>query len=223
MKPVLAMLNIFIDPKEAVKGFDNKWAWIPPLIVISIVVAIIGWLTIPFALQAMQYEPPRGLTHEQLQAAMPRIQMISKATVFATPISTAIMMAIAAGLLAAACAVMDIKAPFVKLFTLAAHCGLINAVQAVAQYVVLVMKHDDIQSMKQLIPHFGLDLLLDENANKQLAALLGFFSLFQIWYLVVLALGLAFMAGIPKSKAFAAITPVWLLSLLMRLGTSFFT
>ena len=29
-------------------------------------------------------------------------------------------------------------------------------------------------------------------------------------------------AGIPKGKAFTAITPVWLLGLLMRIGGSFF-
>ena len=223
MKPILAMLNIFIDPKEAVKGFDSKWAWVWPLLVVSVVAAVIGWLTIPFALQALQYEPPRGLTREQLQATMPRIQMISKIAVFAAPISTGVMTMLWAGLLAAACAVLDIKATFHKLFTLVAHCGLINAVQAVAMFVILSLKRDEIQSVQQLIPHFGLDLLLADGANKQLAALLGYFSIFQIWYLIILALGLAFMAGVPKGKAFAAITPVWLLGLLMRIGTSFFS
>jgi hypothetical protein len=131
-------------------------------------------------------------------------------------------MAVWAGLLAAACAVMDIKASFLSLFTLVAHCGLINSIQAIAQYLTLSMKRDEIQSLKQLVPHFGLDLLLSDAANKQLAAALGYFSIFQIWYLIVLALGLAFLAGIPKGKAFAAITPVWLVGLLMRVGTSFF-
>lgn len=223
MRPILAMLNIFIDPKEAVKGFDTKWAWVWPLLIVALVTGIAGWLTIPFALQAMQYEPPRGLTREQLQAAMPRIQMISKIAVFAAPISTGVMMALWAGILAGACAVLDIKLAFLKLFTLVAHCSLIHAVQAVAMYVVLNLKRDEIQSMQQLIPHFGLDLLMSENANKQLVALVGYFSIFQIWYLVILALGLAFLAGVPKIKAFLAITPVLLLGLIMRIGSSFFS
>ena len=216
------MLNIFIDPKEAVKGFDNKWAWVWPLLVVAIVTGVAGWLTIPLAIQAMQYEPPRGMDREKLQAAMPTILLVSRITVFFAPISVGIMTAIIAGLLAAACAVMDIKASFLSLFTLVAHCGLINAVAGVAQYVALAMKHDDIQSMKQLIPHFGLDLLLSDTANNQLVALLGYFSIFQIWYLIILALGLAFLANIPKGKAFAAITPIWVLGLLMKVGASFF-
>ena len=217
------MLNIFIDPKEAVKGFDGKWAWVWPLLIVSIVSGIVGWLMVPMAIQAMQYDPPRGLNREALQAALPRIQLIQKIAVFTTPISTGVMMAIWAALLAAACAVMDIKVTFHKLFTLVAHCSLINAVQAVAMYVVLNLKRDEIQSLKQLVPQFGLDLLLGENANKQLAALLGYFSIFQIWYLVILALGLAFLSGTTKGKAFAAITPVWLTGLLMRVGISFFS
>ena len=162
------------------------------------------------------------MTQEQLQTVMPRIQLMSKIGVFATPISTGLMVALWAGLLAGACAVLDINASFHSLFTLVAHCSLINAVQAVANYAVLHLKRDEIQSIQQLIPHFGLDLLLGDGANKQLAALLGYFSIFQIWYLVILALGLAFLAGVPKGKAFTAITPVWLLGLLMRIGTSFF-
>ena len=149
--------------------------------------------------------------------------MMSKIGVFATPITTGLMMALSAGLLAGACAVLDIKASFHKIFTLVAHCGLINAVQAVAMYVVLSLKRDEIQSVQQLIPHFGIDLFLGDGANKQLAAMLGYFSIFQIWYLVILALGLAFLAGVPKGKAFAAITPVWLLGLIMRIGSSFFS
>ena len=222
MKPILSMLNIFIDPEEAVKGFDSKWAWVWPLLIVSIVSGIVGWLMVPIAIQAMQYEPPRGLTREQLQAAMPRIQLMQNIAVFTTPISTGVMMAIWAALIAAACAVMDIKATFPKLFTLVAHCGLINAVQAVATYIVLHLKRDDIQSLKQLAPQFGLDLLLGDNANKQLAAMLGYFSIFQIWYLVILALGLAYLSGTTKGKAFAAITPVWVIGLLMRVGVSFF-
>ena len=223
MKPILSMLNIFIDPKEAVKGFDSKWAWVWPLLVVALVAGVVRWLIVPLALQAMQYEPPGKMTQEQLQAAMPRIQMMSKIGVFAAPITSGLMMAMVAGLLAGACAVLDIKASFHSLFTLVAHCSLINAVQGVANYVVLNLKRDEIQSIQQLIPHFGLDLLMSDGANKQLVALLGYFSIFQIWYLVVLALGLAFLAGVPKGKAFAAITPVWLLGLIMRIGASFFS
>ncbi len=222
MSAIGAMLNIFIDPQEAVKGFDNKWAWVAPLVVASVIAGVIGWQMIPMTIQAMVHNPPNGMTSEQLQAALPRIKMFSSIGLIFAPISTGVMMAISAGLLAAACAVMDIRASFGKLFNLAAHCALINSVQGIAMFVSLRMKGDDLQSLKELVPHFGLDLFLSDSFNKQLAALIGYFSIFQIWYLVILALGLAFMTEIPKSKAFAAITPVWVLGLLMRIGTSFF-
>ena len=222
MSAIGTMLNIFIDPKEAVKGFDNKWAWLWPLLIISLVTAVVGWQMIPMTLQAMQRNPPNGLTSEQLQQALPRIKMISSFTIFLSPIMTGAMMAAWAGLLIAVGAVMDIRTTFLKLFTLVAHCGLINAVQSIAHVVTLRMKGDDIQSLQELVPHFGLDLFLSDGANKQLAALLGYFSIFQIWYLVILALGLAFLTGISKGKAFAAITPIWFLGLMMRIGGSFF-
>jgi fumarate reductase subunit C len=54
------------------------------------------------------------------------------------------------------------------------------------------------------------------NAHGALFALLNFFSIFEVWYLIVLTLGLAALAKVSKGKAFFAITPAWVLLLLFR-------
>jgi hypothetical protein len=83
---------------------------------------------------------------------------------------------------------------------------------------VVRAKGDDIQSVAELMPPFGLDIFVPEGASKALLATLNFFSIFEIWYLVILAFGLSYLAGCSRGKAFGAITPVWVVSLLFSVG-----
>jgi hypothetical protein len=71
-----------------------------------------------------------------------------------------------------------------------------------------------------MTPAFGLDIFIP--AHGVLLTLLNFFSIFQIWSLVMLALALASLAGSSKGKAFAAITPAWLIPLIFRIIGSMF-
>jgi hypothetical protein len=86
----------------------------------------------------------------------------------------------------------------------------------VAQAVVVKMR-GELASMKGMQPAFGLDLWLPEGAPRLLNGLLNYFSMFTIWYIVVVALGYAALTGISKGRAFAVTSPVWILGLLFAL------
>ena len=83
------------------------------------------------------------------------------------------------------------------------------------------MKGEDIQSVQELQPPFGLDIFFS-GLKGPLLAILNFFSIFQIWYILILGLALAYMAKTSKGKAFAAITPALLVQLVFRVLGSFF-
>ena len=78
-------------------------------------------------------------------------------------------------------------------------------------------KEGQISSVQQLQPPFGLDLILTET-SKPVWAILNYFSIFTIWYVLILALAYAFMTGASKTKALMVVTPIWLLSLLFAVG-----
>jgi hypothetical protein len=75
-------------------------------------------------------------------------------------------------------------------------------------------KGDEIQSAEQLMAPFGADIFI-QDVHGALLGFLNFFSIFEIWYLVVLGLSLAYLTGSSKGKAFAAITPAWVIPLLL--------
>jgi len=87
---------------------------------------------------------------------------------------------------------------------------------------VIRSRGDAIENAEQLQPPFGIDLFTP-GLHGPLLAILNFFSIFEIWYLIVLGLGLAFLTGVSKSKAFVAITPAVLIPLLFKVIGSLFS
>jgi hypothetical protein len=221
---LLAMLNVFVDPKAAVDRFrGKKWAWIAPVLVCGIVAAAVGWISAPIVIRVMLQNPPEGANVQQLEQAVPFMSMAYKIGSLASPIMIAVMLLISAALLLAACTIMDIPAKLGELYNLVAFVGLIPTLQMAAMAAVLWLRRDDIQSLAELQPPFGLNILLSDDSSKILRGFLGYFTPFTIWYIVVLALKFAYLKNVPTRRAFAATAPVWIFGLLAALVGAMFS
>ena len=219
---VLGMFNIFIDPRSAVTLIPLPWSWLWPLLLSGIVIGACMYQTIPATLHVFEINPPGNLSVEQAQKALPMIEKTQKISAFVMPVMIGVMLALFAGLLSATCAVMDIRAKFRDNYALLATAGLVGTLGYAAGFAVIKLKGDSIQSMQELRPGFGFDLLLPEGANRLLYAALNYFSFFTIWYIVVLGLAFAALYGTSKGKGFAATAPVWMLALLFAMVGAMF-
>jgi len=150
----------------------------------------------------------------QIQAATSRVAILT----YTLPIWTLLL----AWLVSMMGSMTGARAKFRNVFSLMASCSLIQALQSIAVYIVVRAKGDEIRSVEQLTPPFGLDIFL-QDLHGTLFAVVNFFSIFEIWYIVVLGVGLAALAKSSKGKAFAAITPAWVLPLLLRMIQLAFT
>ncbi len=215
---IVAVLNMFLDPAAAVKRIDSKWIWVFPLALLGLISSGIAWLMVPLTTQIMLRNPPEGMSREALQRALPTIEKFSTIGVFASPLIVACMALFLAAVLLVACQVMGMQVKFNHLFNLVSMASIIKAVNAIAAFVVIKLKGNDIQSVQELSPPFGLDMFLPDGSNKVLFATLNYFSIFQIWFIIAVAIGLAALANASKGKAFAAVTPVWLFPLIVAIG-----
>jgi hypothetical protein len=217
------MLNIFLDPAASAVYVPLAWSWLWPLLLTGIVIAVTSWLNLPVVERIMRYNPPGRMTAEQLERAMPMILSVQKVMVFVLPLFVALFTGLAAGLLQAACAVLDIRSTFRNNFALLSIGALFGALQQIASYFVIRLKGDSLQSLAELRPGFGLDLLLSDEAPGALRGLLAYFSIFNIWYIAMLTLTFVLLARITKGKAFAAMTPVWILGMILSVVGSLFS
>ena len=216
------MFSFYIDPQGAAKCVNSKWFWVGPLIVFSIVAITAGILIMPIVQHAMETMPvPDNVPPEQFQKSMQIGMMIQKVFMYLAPITGAALFAIQALVLFGMSSVTSVKATFRQLFNLVAGCSMISLLESIAMVVILKAK-GEVSSVAELRPALGLDIFLPEGTNKILVAVLGYFSVFQIWWIVMLALVFAAAFRVNKSKAFVVIAPLVLLGFLWRVvGAAF--
>ncbi|MFN0106272.1 MAG: YIP1 family protein [Bryobacteraceae bacterium] len=222
MNALLAILNVFIDPAETVRRIQgNKLAWLPPILLGGLIMAFYNYSIAPMAMQVMRNDPPAGLDPAKLDQMVSTMQTMARFSAITAPMMFAVMTLIGAALIFAMCVIFTVNVRFPDLYNLMAHVGLINAVQMLAHYIALKGK-GELMSLKELVPGFGLDIFLSEGAPKLLTGLLGFFSIFTIWHIVMLGIGFAALARIGKGKAFLVTAPSWILGLIFALIGSLF-
>jgi len=212
----IGMLNAFVDPAAAAKRIPAPLSWLWPMILLSILAVVFGYLMLPyqFALQDAQIAQ-RTTDPEQIERARNLAHTATQLLVPAAPVFVAGFLALFAWLIGLFGSIVGMRTKFRDVFSLLAACSLIPALQAIANYIVIRAKGDEIVSAEQLTPPFGLDIYLPD-IHGPLFALVNFFSIFEIWYLIVLTFGLAYLAKTSRGKAFFAITPAWLLPLVAR-------
>ena len=212
---ILGMFNAFVDPAGLARAAKAKMFWLWPLIVFTIVFIVVGFLMLPYTIQLTDVKmAERSMPPEQLENARNMAHKFAPVGVFVTPIFLILFIMLGAWLVSVTGSVLGLRAKFRDVFSISMACSLIGCLQYIATYIVIRTKGDEIVSQEQMSPAFGLDIFVP--AHGVLLAVLNFFSIFQIWSLVIFGLALASLTGASKGKAFAAITPAWLILLIIR-------
>ena len=221
------MFNAFVDPAGLAKRVSAKLFWVWPIITVCIIYIVFSYLMLPYTMQLIDAKmsermSQQGLPAERMETAKNMAHMFSYVGLAVTPIFVIGILALMAWLVTITGSMVSLRAKFRDVFSVMAACSLITALQVPATYVVLRSKGDEITSQEQMMVPFGLDIFM-QGAHGPLLALVNFFSIFEIWYLVMLGLALAALAGSSKGKAFFAITPAWFIPLIFKIVGSLFS
>lgn len=209
---VAGMFSFYIDPAGAARRLPHKWFWVAPLILVSVVSIIAGLVRMPVVEHAFEtMQMPGNATPEQLGA----IIKWQRVLVWIAPVGAALVYAFDALVLFAAASVMSVKGSFRSYFNLVAGLSLISLLGLIAATIILKTKQE-ITTMAELQPALGLDIFMPEGGNKFLTAFLGFFSVFEIWWIVMAVLTISYAFRVSKGKAFAVVLPLSVLGLIFR-------
>ena len=216
------MGNFFIDPAGAARYVFRKWFWVGPALLISILAIVIQSLMIPQIQHVMEVMPiPPNTDPAQYQKRIQMGMTIQHVVLYIMPIFVMLILVVQAGLVTGTASVLGVKASFLNIFNLVCGVSLIGTLSGIAT-VIIVRAKGDPSTMAELKPPLGLDIFLPEGTNKFLMAILGYFSVFQLWTIVmfILIFSVAFRAK--KSTGLIAYAPVILLTLFFTLiGAAF--
>lgn len=222
MDGLVGMLNVFVDPATTARRVPSPYSWLWPVAVLAIGWTVFAYLMMPFTLQLMDATlAKQNVPAERLEATRGAMHTVTSFTTPLTPLIIIGVIALLALLVKVVYGIMDVRPRFRDVFSLLACCSIISLLQYAATYFVLKMKGDPIESPEQLTPPFGPDIFLP-NLHGTALAFVGFFSIFELWFILVLVFGLAALTKSSKLKAFFASTPAWLLPLVLRIVGSLF-
>jgi Yip1 domain len=214
MDYVSMMLNVFVDPATTAKKVRSDYSWLWPMLVIATIVIVVGMMMMPYTLQLIDARMAHAGSTENTEQARNVATTVARVGIVTGPIFMIGMMAFVSWLISGIVTALGSNVRFRDVFGLVSCCGLIPTLRYIAGYIVVRARGEQIESIDQLRPPFGLDIFLPDLHGPALA-FVGFFSIFEIWYLVALTVGLAYLTRSSKAKAFSAITPAWLIPLLL--------
>ncbi len=222
LSDVSGMGNFFIDPAAAARCVFRKWFWVTPIVVMAIVGMAIQSQMIPFVQHVLEVSPPPPNSDPAgYQKGIQMALTIQRVVLFIMPLFILALLAIQAGLVTGTSSVLGVKVKFLHVFNLICGVSLIGSLAGIATIVILRAK-GELATMAELKPPLGLDIFLPEGANKYLMAILSYFSVFQVWMIVMFVLTFAIAFRARKGTAFISYVPVIVLSLLfMLVGAAF--
>src|SRR5579864_3717990 len=182
---ILGMFNAFVDPAGLAKAAKTKMFWIWPLLFTCIVTIVVLYMMAPYTTSLGEARIVQ-LPPERQEQARRISQIMASVIPFVAPIGIVVVTVIMAFFVNLTCSMAAIRTKFRDVFALMTGCSLIVCLQTIATLVVLRVKGDEVTSQEQMTPPFGLDIFIP--AHGALLAVLNFFSIFEIWYLVILGL-----------------------------------
>lgn len=212
----ISLVEIFVDPQKVFRRIAAGFEWWKPYIVVAVLTVILAWLNQPVTIRLAELNP-RGISPEQLEAQLDAIRRFGFVGLILAPLAVLLISVILAALVNVTVNLASGRSGFTRVLCLLQFAGLIGVVEQGLRLGILRMRGiENIESMGDARVSFGLAALPGFSETEGFVrALLDSLSLFQIWYLIVLTLGIAAIFGISRARALPATVVVWVISVVM--------
>ncbi len=210
---VASIVDIFADPFKVFARIDAGLTWWKPFVTVCAVAMLLAYLMLPVQRRLMELNP-RGLSEEQLQTALEGYGKFAGLGLIMVPIILIVSYLITAGIMHLIINVMSSRSSFKKTLSLVSFCGLIAIVEQIIGGIVIRSRgFEAIESPADARFSLSLAPLLGSGTGF-LNAVLQSLSIFQIWYYIVLILGIAAIFKMSRKAAIVPVIPIWIISII---------
>jgi hypothetical protein len=209
-----SLIDIFIDPVKVFRRVRDGLPWWQPYIVIAIATTAIVYFQQPITRQIFLLNE-RGLSQQQLQAQGEMMEKVGFVGLLAAPLIVLLMYVILAALCNVATNLAGGRPNFKKMLGLLSFTSFIGIIEQGLKLVIIHARGiENIASSDDLFStSFSMNIFV--KADGLLRAVLESLSIFQIWLLVIFAIGVSVIYGISRKAAIVPTAVLWILGVLM--------
>ncbi len=216
---VTMSLLMFWSPSRAVESIREKAPFLVPLLIASIAGVVVQFATSPMVETLMRANLAH-LQEDQVAQSIEfyrRFQMIG---VFTAPLVMLLKWAAVALLLYLLAILVNGTMSFRQVYSLVSFSSLaLVAESAIVLLILLLRGVESIQTQMDLQPAIGLNLLFPGLAPAW-HLLLNNANIFELWYVVLLVLGIRQLNRFSTGKAVAVVVAVWLFGVGLQSATT---
>ena len=236
--PLQRLIGALFSPGETFEDVNRKPTWIAPLIIAMITVfastMFFEWRVKPDWDQIMRTQTKKRLersgqsvTEEQIQQQVAIGKTFAKFTPIIAVVGTPIFYLVLTGIFALGMMFIQAKSTFKKILSVVAWSGAATGIVGFVVTTAVLFVRDPAE-IRTLDPsQFGtivpsnLGAFLASDTSAIIRAIAGSFDLFTIWWLILLSIGFAAIAGsrkITSSKTGAMVFGFWALFIVVKVA-----
>ena len=207
------IVDILAEPSAAFARLKSEPKWLLAMVIFCLFSVGIAWAMFPFTAQMMdQKMMEEGVLSEQIEIAKKVARISTPIGALVAPIIWLLAISTILTLTARLLGLND-AIRFKHIYAAVVHTSLISFLIALVNTALLVVFRDveDIRRTTDMKIIPGLHLLLGSSGNPKLLTFLSHFNPLNLWYLVVLAIGIRVFADTDKTKACFGAIIIWLL------------
>jgi hypothetical protein len=231
--------GVLFSPGETFEDINRKPSWIVPLLISIAVACTFWWFVLWYFDAGWQQFMRKTLTDRAAQSGQPAPtdENVAKAFTFTKAIYYAlgvfgplIISLLVAGVFALGMMVMQAQTTFKKIFSVVLWSGAVTGVVSIIVTIASVLFVRDANTGKDFDPQDLGSLsatnpgaLLPSSTSAVVKALASSIDVFTIWYLILLSIGLAAIAGSKKIKTANTaklVFGLWIIVVLIKVGAA---
>lgn len=219
LKTSLSMAGYLLwNPRKAFIQMRETPSWVPMFVLLSLLSILLGWLIMPYNVRAGLTALPVDAPEALKATSVANFERMQRTGLMLVPLLMVAKLLFCGAFLWLMAIYAQGRVAFRKAMALSAHVGLLALLEAWAGFASVAWRGmGAIHSPFALQPRIGLNALIS-TASVPLNAFLGGINPFAVWYVAVLATGLALLFDLPRKWAVGIATAYWGFVLVFQVG-----
>ena len=198
------------SPTRVLNEFRLTTPYLCPLFLFSVAGIIIACINNSMVLSFTQRTLSLKLDESQVDETLHFIGRLQLLGMILSPGILLLKWALVAGLMFVAAQLMTSQMTYRQTFSLVAFTSIFQLLESCTVLTILRLKGiENLNSPLDFQPPVGLNIVFG-STNLSWNTFLNDFNLFEIWYVVILVLGVATLSQCSRLKAVVVVVPVWL-------------
>lgn len=210
----MALIKIFVEPYKAFQHIKEKDDWWIPYLIFSLILIITQIVLFPIVNRIMS----EFMIRNEMQNPAGNLFFFRILGLLSIPIVTIITFLFLSFLIYLFTFIFGKNLSFIKGLDIVSYISMINSIKRVIETIVIILRKNTITSFADMRLKSGLDLLFNVE-NRRLNLILSEIDIFNIWFYVLLTLGISYITGIDKKKSGIISFIIFIISLGLKLIT----